>query len=156
LEDVLPKPLANPVENDLARNAMPYATALAAAIPRYAPSANLLPPEYRRSNSRAVFVPSAILATLVLLTAGAAIVYSGWSERRYAGEIQARIARLEPERRKAEAVEKQTNLLRGRSLLLDDFRKQTRADLDALNELTRIIEPPAWTTTVDILRDNIR
>jgi len=29
LEDVLPKPLVNPVENDLTRNALPYATALA-------------------------------------------------------------------------------------------------------------------------------
>ena len=43
LEAVLPKPDVNPVENDLSRNALPYATALAGACPRFAPSANVLP-----------------------------------------------------------------------------------------------------------------
>ena len=33
LEEVLPKPEVNPVENDLSRNALPYATALAGACP---------------------------------------------------------------------------------------------------------------------------
>jgi hypothetical protein len=33
LEEVLPKPDVNPVENDLSRNALPYATALAGPVP---------------------------------------------------------------------------------------------------------------------------
>ena len=46
--------------------------------------------------------------------------------------------------------------MRARALLLEDFRKQTRKDLDAFNELTRLIEPPAWTKMLDIQRDTIR
>jgi Tfp pilus assembly protein PilN len=156
LEEVLPKPLLNPVENDLSRNALPYATALAGACPRLAPAANVLPPEYRRSNSRAVFIPTAILGGLVVLTAGAMLIYSAWSERQYVRRINQEIARLEPQRRQAEAMERQANLLRARAVLLDNFRAQTRKDLDAFNELTRLIDPPAWTNTVDINRDNIR
>ena len=62
LEDVLPKPAVNPVENDLSRNALPYATALAGACPWLAPSANVLPPGQRQSSSRAVFIPTVVLA----------------------------------------------------------------------------------------------
>jgi hypothetical protein len=156
LEEILPKPLLNPVANDLSRNALPYATALAGACPRLAPSANVLPPEHRRSNSRAVFIPTVILGALLLLTGLAIVLYSSWSDRQYLRTINQEIARLEPERRKAEALDRQTNLMRARALLLDDFHKRTRNDLDALNELTRLIEPPAWTNNVDINRDNIR
>jgi hypothetical protein len=156
LEEVLPKPLVNPVDHDLSRNALPYAAALAGACPRLAPAANVLPPEHRRSNSRAVFVPTAILATLLLLIAGATLVYSSWSDKQYLKKINGEIARLDPDRRKAEALDKQTNLLRARAVLLDEFRKQTRKDLEALNELTHLIEPPAWTNVVDITRENIR
>jgi hypothetical protein len=156
LEEILPKPLVNPVEHDLSRNALPYATALAGACPRLAPSANVLPPEHRRSNSRAVFIPTVILGSLLLFTVGAMALHSSWSDRQYLKTINAEIARLDPERRKADALERQTNLMRARALLLDDFRKHTRNDLDAFNELTRLIEPPAWTNLVDINRDNIR
>ena len=40
--------------------------------------------------------------------------------------------------------------------LLDQFRGQTRADLDALNELTQLVEPPAWTNAIDLTRDSAR
>lgn len=156
VEEVLPRPEVNPVENDLSRNARPYATALAGACPRLAPAANLLPPEHRRNNSRAVFIPSIVLAALVLLIAGAMAAYASWSEKRYLQDIQAEIARLEPARRKAESLDKQTQQARLRAQLLDDFRLQTRKDLDALNEITRIVEYPAWTTQLQMNRTSAR
>src|SRR5262245_38177752 len=156
LEEILPRPAVNPVENDLSRNALPYATAVAGACLWLTPTATILPAEYRRSNSRAVFIPTAILGTLLLLTAGAVLGYSAWSDRQYVAKINEEIAHLEPKRRQAEALERQTNLLRARAVLLDEFRAQTRKDLDAFNELTKLIDPPAWTTLVDITRENIR
>ncbi len=156
LEAVLPKPAVNPVENDLSRNALPYAAALAGACPRIAPAANVLPPEFRRSNSRAVFVPSAILGVLVLLVAGATLGYSSWSGRQYLASVNREIARLDPARKNAEELDKEATQLRARALLLEEFRKQTRKDLDAFNEVTRLIEPPAWTKMLDIQRDTIR
>jgi len=53
-------------------------------------------------------------------------------------------------------MERQANQMRARAVQLDDFRAQTRKDLDAFNELTRLIEPPTWTSMMDITRDTIR
>jgi len=156
LEEVLPKPDLNPVENDLSRNARPYATALAGACPRLAPAANVLPPEHRRYSSRAVFVPSIVLAAIILLVGGSMAAYASWSEKRYLADIQSEINRLDPQRRRAEALERQTQQARERAQLLDRFRKQTRMDLDALNEITKLVEPPAWLNMLQLQRDAVR
>jgi hypothetical protein len=156
LQEVLPKPALNPVCNDLSRNALPYAAALSGACPHLAPAANVLPEEYRRFNSRAVFVPTAVLATLLLLVAGSMAAYASWSEKQYLKEIDAAIAKLEPLHRRADAMDKEIDRDRVRALLLDQFRKQTRMDLDALNELTHLVEPPAWTNAIDLARDSAR
>jgi Tfp pilus assembly protein PilN len=156
LPDVLPVPYINPVENDLSRNALPYATALSGACPRFAPAANLLPPEYRRFNSRAVFVPTMVLAALLLLVAGSMAAYASWGEKRYLRQIGAEIAKLEPLHKRADSLDKETERTRARSQLLDQFRKQTRTDLDALNELTHLLQTPAWSNNLDLARDTVR
>jgi len=156
LEDLLPKPDLNPVENDLSRNALPYATALAGACPRFAPSANVLPPEHRRFSSRAVFIPTLVLAAVLLLVAGATAVYSSWTDRQYMRKLNAEIARWEPRAKRAAALDRDAGRMRARAQLLDRFRQQTRTDLDTLNELTRLVEPPAWTSMIEIARDSVR
>ena len=155
LEDVLPKPAVNPVENDLSRNALPYATALAGACPRLAPSANVLPARYRRLNSRAVFIPTVILGGLLLLAAGSMIAYSKYAERQYLKKLQAEIAKLAPQKLRADNLDRETDRERTRIRLLDQYRGQTRYDLDTLNELTKLIEPPAWTSNTQLTRDNV-
>ncbi len=156
LEELLPKPAVNPVENDLSRNALPYATALAGACPRLAPAANVLPAEHRRFNSRAAFVPAAVLAALVLLMAGAMMAYSSYSQRQYLRQIGVQIQKLDPLARRAAALDRQIAETRVRAELLDRFRYQTRNDLDALKELTRLIEPPAWTNSIDLQNNVVR
>jgi len=156
LEEVLPRPETNPVENDLSRNALPYATALAGACPRLAPSANVLPPEHRRFNSRLVFLPTLLLAALLLLTAAALWGYSVYSDRRYIRRMEAERARLEPLAHRAAALDRAIDETRARAQLLDQFRQQTRNDLDALNELTHLVEPPAWTNATSLTRDGAR
>lgn len=156
LEDLLPKPAVNPVENDLSRNALPYATALAGACPRLAPSVNVLAPEQRRSSSRAVYIPTAVLALILLLTAAGIFAYSKYAERVYLRKLQAEIARLTPLARRADDLDQQIRRTRERSQLLDQFRTQTRADLDALNELTRLVEPPAWSNNTILDRNSVR
>jgi Tfp pilus assembly protein PilN len=156
LEEMLPRPTVNPVQNDLSRNALPFAAALSGACPRFAPAANVLPPEYRRFNSRAVFVPTMVLAALLLLVAGAMAAYGSWSDKQYIKQVDAEIARLEPLHKRASSLDKETERTRARAQLLDQFRKQTRIDLDALNELTRLLEPPAWSNNIDLARDTVR
>ena len=107
LEDVLPKPAVNPVENDLARNPRPYATALSGACPWLATAANLLAPEQRQASSRAVFIPTAALAILLLLVVGAALLYNSYSDRRYLASIEAEIAKVAPVAKHADDLDKQ-------------------------------------------------
>ena len=156
LEDRLPQPDQNPVENDLSRNPLPYATALAGACPRLAPSANVLPPEYRKFSSRAMFIPTIALAALLLLCLAAGWVWSRAAERAYLAGLRAEAARLEPLQRRAQKLDRDTADARARTQWLDQYRTQTRRDLDVLSDLTKLIEPPAWTTGVDITRDSVR
>ena len=156
LEDLLPKPDPNPVENDLSRNALPYATALAGACPRLAPSANVLPPEHRRSSSRALFLPTVILSFLLLASLAAVAVYSHLANHRYLEKLQAEIAHMEPQARRAVTLDQEIDRTRARARLLDQFRGQTQADLDALRELTRILAPPAWANSINLTREQAR
>jgi Tfp pilus assembly protein PilN len=156
LEEVLPAPALNPVENDLSRNALPYATALAGACPRLAPAANVLPAEYRRFSSRAALIPTAVLAGLVVLAALAVAAYARYTDRRYLQRLRAEITAVEPQAQRAAALDRRIDQLRARARLLDRFQQQTRDDLEALNELTRLIEAPAWVNSIDLARDSVR
>jgi Tfp pilus assembly protein PilN len=156
LDEVLPKPDPNPIENNLSRNALPYATALAGACPRLAPAANVLPPEHRRSNSRAFLIPTIFLTLLLIASLVAIASYSRIADRRYLQKIQAEIAQLEPQARRAAALDREIDAVRARARLLDQFRAQTRADLDALEGLTKLLDPPAWSNAIDLTRDNAR
>jgi len=156
LEDRLPQPDQNPVENDLSRNPLPYATALAGACPRLAPSANVLPPEYRKFSSRAMFIPTLALAALLLLCLAGGWVWSRAAERAYLAGLRAETARLEPLQRRAQKLDRETADARARTQWLDQYRTQTRRDLDVLSDLTKLIEPPAWTNAIDIARETVR
>ena len=39
--------------------------------------------------------------------------------------------------------------------MLDSFRGRTRADLDALDALSKLIEPPAWLQSLEMDRDSV-
>ena len=46
-------------------------------------------------------------------------------------------------------VDRQMTETQARTRVLDQFRQQTRRDLDALNELTKLVEPPAWVSSTE-------
>jgi Tfp pilus assembly protein PilN len=151
-EEVLPKPrrMANP---DQPLDPFVYAAALAGACPRLAPAANLLPPELRHSNSRAMFVPTAVLAGALVLCGVAALGYNRIADRSYLRKLEGEIAKLEPVALRSDSLDRQTDRARARARLLDEFHGRTRNDLDALNELTRLMPPPIWTSSIDLTRD---
>lgn len=153
LQSLLPAPSVNPVENDLARNPMPYTVALAGACPRLSLAANLLPPERRVSSARGVLIPTAALAACLLMVLGATLAWPEFEQRQYLKRLDGEIARLEPQARRAVTLDHQIDRMRGRARLLDEFRSRTRSDLDALNELTRILPPPTWTSQIELSRD---
>jgi Tfp pilus assembly protein PilN len=155
LAGVLPAPRLNPVENDLARNALPYAAALAGSCPMVASAANLLPVSRRVSTSRTLFIPTMALAAILALVAGGMLVWSAIDRRQYLKRLEAETERLKPQDRKAAALDRQFEAVRARIRQLDEFRGRTRADLDALNELTRLLAPPVWTNGIDLTRENV-
>ena len=83
---------------------------------------NLLPEEKRSANSRMLFVPSAILAALVLLVAGAVFGYSRIGERHYLAMLEAESAKLQPQVKRIAALDKSLDQARARTRLLDEFR----------------------------------
>jgi len=77
---------------------------------------------------------------------GALVAYPKMEDGQYLQKLEAEIAKLEPQAARAQALDRQIDTMRGRSRLLDDFRNRGRRDLDALNELTRLMAPPAGRT----------
>ena len=153
LDRVLPAPRVNPVGNDLARRPLPYATALAGACPWLTPVANLLPLNERRSDSRAMYIPTIVLAVLLLLICTALLVHSWWEERRYLAKLEAEIAKVEPRAKRGVMLDRELIRAQNRIRLLDEFRARTKEDLETMNGLTMLLAPPVWTSTVDLTPD---
>ena len=155
LSDALPRPQELPADFDLTGTALSYATALSGAGLFHAISFNLLPKEQRQATSRIRFVPAIALAVLVMLLGGAAIAYPNYADRHYLSLLHQEISKVEPRARKAVELDRQIATLRNRSQTLDNFRLRTKDDLDALNELTNILAPPAWVTGLQLTRDSL-
>lgn len=153
LDHTLPGPRINPVTNDLTRRALPYAAALAGACPWLVPSANLLPLESRRSNSRAMYIPSIVLGVLFLLVSGGLLAHASWEDRRYLADLEAQIAKVEPRAKRAVALDRELIRTQNRARQLDEFRARTKQDLEALSALTMLLTPPVWTSMIDLTPD---
>jgi len=155
LRDQLPRPLAQPDTYDAARACLSYAAALAGAGPLRPLSLNLLPREQRQSTSRLRYIPTAVLGSIVLLLAIAALAYPSYSDRHYVGLVQQQIQRYGPLAKQAATVERDTANARNRSQTIDNYRQQTRQDLAALNELTELLAPPAWLSSLQLTRSSV-
>jgi general secretion pathway protein L len=135
---------------------LPFAAALAGSAPLVAKLANLLPRERRASSARRQYLLPAILATLLAAGALAAfVIVPALEQRRYLAELNAEIHGLEPPAARAQLLEKRIGADRVRIAALDDLRKRTQADLDVLNELTRLLAAPTWTSSIEIYPDNV-
>jgi hypothetical protein len=156
VHNTLPPPVAAPEGFSLDLAPMTYATALAGACPRLYPKANLLPPDLRVTSSRAMYIPSIALASLLLLGAGGLALYGSWEDKKFLRSLQAEVARLEPAARRPMAIDREIAVARQRTQLLDGFRKRTQADLDVVNELTKQVAPPGWLMSLEVTRDQVR
>jgi hypothetical protein len=130
--------------------ALPYAAALASACPRLCLPLNLLPAEQRQTSSAMVWVPSTALGVLVLLAAGASTALPGFEDRRYLRELGAEIAKVQPAAARAAAIDREIDATRKRTILLDSFRARSKADMDVLAEMTRLLAPPAWLSSLEL------
>jgi Tfp pilus assembly protein PilN len=150
LTSTLPVPI-----NVASFDVMAYATALAPLARWNDRYANLLPAEHRTVHSRARFIPTAILAFLLVATGVSWLVYVGWRDQRYLDELHAEISKVQPLAARADALDRRTAEHRARIVLLDQYRNRTQADIEILAELSRIIPPAVWTPNVDITPETV-
>ena len=155
LHDKISQPLAAPPDYDLPRASLAYATALAGACLLHPLAVNLLPREQRQSTSRLRFVPAIALASMALLLLCAVLAYPKYSDGQYLGLLRTEIHKLEPEARKALELDRKIAITRNRSQTLDAFRARTKEDLDGLNEVTKLLTPPTWLTSMQMSRESL-
>jgi Tfp pilus assembly protein PilN len=101
-----------------------------------------------------MFVPSVVLAFLLALVLVALVSITPVEDRKYLAALGSEIARLEPRARKAGALDRAIDQLRARASLLDSVRQRSKADLDALAELTRLLQPPVWVHSLEMNRNS--
>jgi len=95
------------------------------------------------------------VAAALLVVLGATLAWPGYEQRQYLKQLNAEIAQLRPQAARAGALEREIGHTRACALLLQEFRSRTRSDLDAINELSRLLPPPVWTNTIDLSRDGV-
>ncbi len=151
-----PSTEARPLESVLsAAPALPYAAALTSACPRLSLPLNLLPAELRQSSARANWVPLAVAGTMVVASAAALLAVPAVENRRYESALQNEIRAVERQAGRAAALDRETAAVRARTLLLDDFHRQTKADLDILAEMTRLLPNSVWLNQFDVTRGQV-
>lgn len=152
IDPIEPQPLASVVG---AAPALPFSAALVSACPRLALALNLLPADRRQTGSRAMWVPAAALTAIVVILLAVWLVVPAYQDRSYERALQAEIAKAEPGARRAAAIDRQIDTLRKRSLLLDEFRHRSRADLDVLAEMTRLLPSQVWLNNLELSRTQV-
>jgi Tfp pilus assembly protein PilN len=151
--------LATPLESLLPptppASTLAWAAALAGAASRLAKPANLLPPERRETVSRGRLIPTFVLAACVITVVIALALERQFEERRYLKQLNEQIAVLQPRALRSNSVDRRIALAKARIDLLDRFRARTKDDIDIVNELTRLLPPPVWITSLEIHADNV-
>lgn len=132
------------------------AAAVAASAPRAARFANLLPAERRASHNRMQYaIPAALAVLLAMALMTAFVIFPLIEQRRYRNELDRAARQLEPKALRAQELERKVKAERSRILALDQIRRRPQDDLDVLNELTRLLPPPVWTSSIEIYPDSV-
>lgn len=133
-----------------AEQALPVAAGLASACPRHVLPVNLLPEDQRQSGSLLIWVPSAVLGFAILLLAIGLGVLPSFEEHRYTQSLAAEIAKAEPGANRAASLDREIEAVRKRTEQLDELRRRPKADMDALQEMTRVIPATTWLNFLEI------
>jgi Tfp pilus assembly protein PilN len=153
---VLPRALQGTPGTELSGSPLAYAAAIAGSAPRVAHFANLLPPERRASHDRVQYlVPAALGILLVLGLLTVFVIFPAVEQKRYREDLDRAARQLEPAAARAQAVERKIKENAQRILVLDEIRRRPQDDLEVLNELTRLLPPPVWTSSVEIYPDSV-
>jgi general secretion pathway protein L len=152
LSEILPAPS----DNSAPPSPLAWAAALAGAASRVTRFANLLPPERRASHARRLYLLPAVFGSVLLAgLIGVFLIYPAIEQRSYRSELDAAARKLQPAALRAQTLEREIASDRSRIAVLDDIRGRAQADLDVLNELSRLLPPPIWTSAIEIYPDSV-
>ncbi|MCC7233689.1 MAG: hypothetical protein IT163_00200 [Bryobacterales bacterium] len=132
-----------------------YAAALTSAVPGLSLEANLIPEAERQARSRLQYIPTAILLVLLAVAGFLLLTQESRDKARYLAELNTQITQLEKQARRAEQLDHEAADARARVALLDQFRRRTLADMEALREATMLISPPAWANQMVLSRTTL-
>ena len=155
VKSLLPDPTAAPEGTDLVHSVRPYTAALTSACPWLALRLNLLPEDKRQTSSRALYVPTIMLASLIAITAGVLAAYGSIEDQRYLETLQSQIARVRPKAERAATLDKQIQEARARAEAIDSFRLRSKEDMDALNDITHVLAPPGFLDHMEMSRQSV-
>jgi Tfp pilus assembly protein PilN len=100
-----------------------------------------------------MYVPTVVLVALLLLVSGVLLAHSSWEDGRYLAGLEAQISRVEPRARQAAVLDREILRAQNRARLLEEFRRRTKENLDALKELSTLLPPPTWISVVALTPD---
>jgi Tfp pilus assembly protein PilN len=133
-----------------------WAAAIAGSTTRGPQFANLLPAERRVSVRRLQYLFPVTLAVLLAIAAIVAfVVLPAMDDRKYREDLSRAVSNLEPAALRVQSLDKRIAADRAKIAALDDFRRRPQADLEILNELTRLLPPPVWTNVIEIFPDSV-
>lgn len=146
----LAETLPRPFKGDEFVSPLAWAAALARRF------ANLLPPERRASHDRVQYLLPAVLAFLLLASLLTVFIFlPAIQQRRYRQDLDRAARSLQPSVLRVQNLERSIQSDRDKIAALDEFRRRPQADLDVLNELTRLLPPSAWTSAIEIYPDSV-
>ena len=126
------------------------------AVPFGTRLANFIPASRRASHSRIQYaIPVVLVVLLILATIGVLVVLPAIERSRTVAALTAEVRQLEPQANRAQSLERAIATARSRTAALADFRSRTQADLDVLEELSRILPSNAWTSQVEVFPDTV-
>jgi hypothetical protein len=128
----------------------PYAAALTSACPMLSGSLNLLPAELRQGRSAWQWIPTVALGTAALLAAIGLALLPGYRNGTYLETLKQETAKVQPLAARASAMDKSIAAARANTLLLDNFRRGSKKDMDVLAAMTGLFSPPTWLQTMDV------
>jgi Tfp pilus assembly protein PilN len=92
---------------------------------------------------------------VTLALVGVFLVFPAIERKRYRDRLEQEEHKLEPTVSRVVSLEQETRNDQTKALLLNEVRRRPQADLDVLNELTRLLPPPIWTSSIEIYPDSV-
>ncbi len=114
---------------------------------------NLIPPERRETGQRPSFVPTLVLAGLLLVMVGAVSTREFFQQEQRLRAIEGELAKLRPEQEKVQDIRRQVDSMIQEAQELQEFMNGRQAVLLVLKDLTEKIPDDSYLQSLAIQRD---